>query len=260
VPLPPSDTSPTDFDLIAALLPHSAPDGRGTSDEEELDDSEDERRTATLLLLRLAYTQAHAQLASIAEEFELLRTAPPPPSQPGTSSYAPSPEAESTLWTLDAPRGGPLLDSTGKVRDPSLVHTASRLGEKNVAIAAVHDIAFWYGRRPSCEAAGTGVPARSPPAYNVHRRVSRNRATARQYSHGRGVRCQSLVDQMVNLTHLRPQSAAKPTSSEQLAMDAEQDGTIFGNAKSEEKRRKDEEWARFTDANPRGAGNTMNRG
>jgi immunoglobulin-binding protein 1 len=65
---------------------------------------------------------------------------------------------------------------------------------------------------------------------------------------------------MVKLTHLRPQSAAKPTSSEQLAMDAEQDGTIFGNAKSEEKRRKDEEWAIFTDANPRGAGNTMNRG
>jgi immunoglobulin-binding protein 1 len=43
-------------------------------------------------------------------------------------------------------------------------------------------------------------------------------------------------------------------------MDAEQDGTAFGDAKSEEKRRKDEEWARFTDDNPRGAGNTMNRG
>jgi immunoglobulin-binding protein 1 len=43
-------------------------------------------------------------------------------------------------------------------------------------------------------------------------------------------------------------------------MDAEQDGTAFGDAKSEEKRRKDEEWAIFTDANPRGAGNTMNRG
>jgi len=61
-------------------------------------------------------------------------------------------------------------------------------------------------------------------------------------------------------TQLRPQSAAKPTSSEQLTMDAEQDGTAFGDAKSEERRRKDEEWARFTDANPRGAGNTMNRG
>jgi len=56
------------------------------------------------------------------------------------------------------------------------------------------------------------------------------------------------------------QSAAKPTTSEQLAMDAEEDGTAFGDAKSEEKRKKDEDWARFTDDNPRGAGNTMNRG
>jgi len=62
------------------------------------------------------------------------------------------------------------------------------------------------------------------------------------------------------LTGGGPQSASQPTSSEQLAMDAEQDGTAFGDAKSEEKREKDEEWARFTDDNPRGAGNTMNRG
>jgi len=62
------------------------------------------------------------------------------------------------------------------------------------------------------------------------------------------------------LTGGGPQSAANPTSSEQLTMDAEQDGTAFGDAKSEEKREKDEEWAIFTDANPRGAGNTMNRG
>jgi immunoglobulin-binding protein 1 len=50
------------------------------------------------------------------------------------------------------------------------------------------------------------------------------------------------------------------TSSEQLAQDAEQDGTAFGADKAEEKRLKDEKWAQFTDANPKGAGNTMNRG
>jgi immunoglobulin-binding protein 1 len=119
--LPPSDASPTDFDLIAALLPQSAPGDGTLNGEEVLDDTEDERRTATLLLLRLAYAQAHAQLSSIAEEFELLRTAPPPPpDQPGTSGPArSSPEADRALWSLDAPRGGPLLDSTGKVREPS---------------------------------------------------------------------------------------------------------------------------------------------
>ncbi len=43
-------------------------------------------------------------------------------------------------------------------------------------------------------------------------------------------------------------------------MDAEMDGTVEGETKAEEKRLKDENWAGFTDENPRGAGNTMNRG
>ena len=115
VPLPSSDSSPTDFDLIAALLPPASTSSAPDYDDEE--DGEDERRAATLLLLRLAYAQAHAQLSSIAQELELLRSAPPPPppsAQPGTSERA--------LWTLDAPArtlgqrgGGPLLDSAGKV-------------------------------------------------------------------------------------------------------------------------------------------------
>ena len=122
VSLPSSDTSPTDFDLIAALLPPSAPACTTVSDEE---DEEDGRRTAMLLLLRLAYAQAHAQLASITQELELLHSAPPAPPlhQPGTSDHARSShEVERTLWTLDAPHsistaqgGGPLLDSAGKV-------------------------------------------------------------------------------------------------------------------------------------------------
>ena len=57
-----------------------------------------------------------------------------------------------------------------------------------------------------------------------------------------------------------PQSEAELTSSEQLAIDAEADGTLFGAIKSEEKRQKDESWARYTDTHPKGAGNTMNRG
>lgn len=115
VPLPSSDSSPTDFDLIAALLPPAS--ASSSPDHADEEDGEDERRAATLLLLRLAYAQAHAQLSSIAQELELLRSAPPPPppsAQPGTSDRA--------LWTLDAPArtvgqrgGGPLLDSAGKV-------------------------------------------------------------------------------------------------------------------------------------------------
>lgn len=58
----------------------------------------------------------------------------------------------------------------------------------------------------------------------------------------------------------RPQSAAAPTRKEQLILDSEMDGSGGGEDKAEEKRLEDERWAQFTDANPRGAGNTMNRG
>jgi len=50
------------------------------------------------------------------------------------------------------------------------------------------------------------------------------------------------------------------TESELLAIAAEQDGSVQGELKAEEKRRKDEEWARYTDEHKKGEGNTMNRG
>jgi len=57
-----------------------------------------------------------------------------------------------------------------------------------------------------------------------------------------------------------PQSEKELTTSERLTLDAESDGTMFGEEKQEEKRQKDESWARYTDAHPKGAGNMMNRG
>lgn len=55
-------------------------------------------------------------------------------------------------------------------------------------------------------------------------------------------------------------SEAELTTSEQLALDSEMDGTAFAAEREEAKRQKDESWARYTDSNPKGAGNTMNRG
>jgi len=57
-----------------------------------------------------------------------------------------------------------------------------------------------------------------------------------------------------------PESASRLTRSEQLALDSEMDGSLEGEARAEEKRMEDEQWAQFTDVNPKGAGNTMNRG
>lgn len=65
---------------------------------------------------------------------------------------------------------------------------------------------------------------------------------------------------LTNILTVSPQSYNAPTKKEQLALDAENDGAVFGEEKAEEKRLEDEQWAQFTDTHPRGAGNTMNRG
>ena len=67
---------------------------------------------------------------------------------------------------------------------------------------------------------------------------------------------------LTSATHFayRPKSEEKLTTSEQLQLDSEMDGTAFAEEREEEKRQKDENWARYTDTHPRGAGNTMNRG
>ena len=58
----------------------------------------------------------------------------------------------------------------------------------------------------------------------------------------------------------RQASYDAPTESELLELAAEEDGTVLGAEKAEQKRQKEEKWATFTDSNKKGAGNTMNRG
>ena len=58
----------------------------------------------------------------------------------------------------------------------------------------------------------------------------------------------------------RQASYDAPTESELLELAAEDDGTVLGAEKAEQKRVKEENWAVYTEANKKGAGNTMNRG
>jgi hypothetical protein len=58
----------------------------------------------------------------------------------------------------------------------------------------------------------------------------------------------------------RQASYDAPTESELLELAAEDDGTVLGEQKAEQKRVKEENWAVYTEANKKGAGNTMNRG
>lgn len=59
---------------------------------------------------------------------------------------------------------------------------------------------------------------------------------------------------------VRQASEDAPTSSELLQIASENDGTRSGREADDKKREKEENWARYTDDNPKGAGNTMNRG
>lgn len=70
----------------------------------------------------------------------------------------------------------------------------------------------------------------------------------------------SCSNRLVDDAFCRKASLEKPTSSQQLKINSEMDGTVAGEEMAEEARKKDEKWSQFKDANARGAGNTMNRG
>jgi len=215
--------------LISSLLP--SPSSSSAADDEDEDDSEtdDILRETTLLLLRLTYAQAHAQLESMDQELELLRSAPPPPPswEPPVDDQRGKNREVDDVWKLDAPTrpsgSGELLDPNGKPLQPFTILPA---GASNRA--RLQSQIFGPGHR---------LPTMSIDEYL---QIERERGNI--------------------LTGGGPQSELEPTSSEQLAIDAEQDGAKFGDDKAEEKRLKDENWARYTDMNPKGVGNTMNRG
>jgi hypothetical protein len=222
-------SSQSDFDLIQSLLP-SAVTPQMSDDDDDEDDSETDEilREAVLLLLQLYYAQAYSQLESMEQELELLRNAPPPP-RPGPPSddRKNKVKEQDDMWKLDtkSPVGesGPLLDSSGKPLRPFTILPAG-VSDRTHLQSQV----FGPGHR---------LPTMSIDEYL---KIEQERGNI--------------------LTGGGPQSEEQPTSSEELAMDSETDGTVFGDMKSEEKRQKDEQWAQFKDANPRGAGNTMNRG
>lgn len=118
-----NDGAPTDFDLIASLLPASS--NNASKDEVEMDSETDEiLRDTALLLLRLLYVHASTQSQSMEQELELLRNAPPSPTigPEGTDERDHKRKAVDDEWKLDIPvpggpdGKGPLLDPTGKVR------------------------------------------------------------------------------------------------------------------------------------------------
>ncbi|KAF8918835.1 TAP42-like protein [Mucidula mucida] len=191
-----------DFTLIRSLLP--------SPDHEEDDEDDEVLRETTLLLLRLFHALSQAQLKSISDELELLRTAPPP------LPYSPRPADDD--WKLDSSarqNQGPILSPTGKPLRPFTIlpsGTADRARLQSQVFGPGHIL-------PSM-------------TIEEYLEVERQRGNI--------------------LTGGGPASEAAPTSSEQLALDAEMDGTLQSEEKAEQKRLKDEKWANTPMTIPRG--------
>ncbi|KAI0672844.1 TAP42-like protein [Trametes maxima] len=239
----------SNVELIVSVLPD--PSSRLDSSSEDPDaDTEDILREAVVLLLRFIYAEAQTQLERTNEELELLRVAPslPPPPAPTDDPRVAKKGAQDDMWRLDAPVNqggpdgkGPLLDPQGKPLRPFVL-----LGKNAADRARLQAQVFQADHR---------LPTMSVEEYLQIEQERGNIITGGGHVHHIKLRLACAHRKI-----FRPASENKPTSKEQLAMDAEQDGTLFGEEKAEEQRQQDESWAHYTDHNPRGAGNTMNRG
>nr|GAT54622.1 serine/threonine protein phosphatase PP2A-associated protein [Mycena chlorophos] len=230
--LPAEGVTESDLDLIASLLPKPS---SADDDDEEDSEVEDALRETILLLLRLCYVQAQSQLLSSAQQLQMLenfaRSPPPQPPQPPPEQDRRGKEraTDDAMWKLDAPRGlgpdgkGPILDAQNKPLRPFTLLPAGTSDRARLAAQV-------FG------------PDHRLPTMTVDELLEIEQAQGKFISGG------------------GPASENALTSSEQLDLDSQMDGTKEGAEKEEMKRQKDENWARFTDENPRGAGNTMNRG
>ncbi|QRW14272.1 Type 2A phosphatase-associated protein 42 [Ceratobasidium sp. AG-Ba] len=216
------------YDAIRALLtPTSNHAGSVNAEDEDADIDDEILRELSILLVRLLFTQANASLLQISQELEILRTMP---STPASVQIPEQTQCNDDTWRLDqlsrgGPDGrGPLMDTKGRPLRPFTIMPASQVAERTRLQKEVF--------RPDHR-----LPTMTIDEY-----------LAEEERRGNILRGGGKA------------SAEAPTSSEQLAVDAERDGTLFGEERSEEKRRRDEEWAVYTDNNPKGLGNTMNRG
>ncbi|KAF8136493.1 TAP42-like family-domain-containing protein [Boletus edulis] len=116
--LVPEDRSLSDFNLVAFLLLPSEDDAEDPEIENIL-------REATLLLLRLFYAQACAQLEAVDQEIQLLRNAPTPPPllKPPTDERQEETKDEEGMWRLEAAQKPP--NSHGKPLQPFTILPAS---------------------------------------------------------------------------------------------------------------------------------------
>jgi len=208
------------YGLILGLLPQKENEGEYEEDIRELFAS----------VLRLFYTEAQRDLSNAVREVELLRSAPPRPLvQYNSQGPRPSTSTDET-WKLDTalqmggPDGkGPLLDQHGKALRPFTILPSGAADRAQLQAEVFR-------------------PDHRLPTMTIDEYLEEERRRGNVITGGGKT------------------SENKPTSKEILQEASEMDGSLAGEEKSEQKRREEEEWTLFTEANPKGWGNTMNRG
>ncbi|ORY26902.1 TAP42-like protein [Naematelia encephala] len=231
------DSSSTPLIFILSLLPSTSASrpaviSTSTASTSVNPDSHPDIRETSLLLLRLLHTLALASLSSTAMELDILASAPA-----SISELPPPPEDlrsvkrgdEDNTWRLDRTPGQykprELISGGGRVLRPfTILPSTSSLSDR----ARLQGEVFRSSHR---------LPTMTIDEYLEEERRRGNIIT------GGG---QASYD--------------APTESELLELAAEEDGNAGAEEAEEKKRIKEENWARYTDDNRKGAGNTMNRG
>ncbi|WVW78768.1 hypothetical protein I302_100730 [Kwoniella bestiolae CBS 10118] len=230
---PESSSSPITF--LLSLLPSTltrptvvSTSTGSTSVNQE--DSEETSKSTSVLILRLLHTLTISSLSSILMELELLSNAP--------ASIVPLAERdprevrreeEDSTWRLDrqASKYKPkeLISGNGRVLRPfTILPSTTNMSDRE----RLKDGVFKQSWR---------LPTMTIDEYLEEEQRRGNIIT------GGG---QASYD--------------APTESELLELAAENDGSTLAEEKAEQKRLKEENWARFADENKKGAGNTMNKG
>ncbi|GFZ49122.1 hypothetical protein JCM24511_06872 [Saitozyma sp. JCM 24511] len=234
---PPASSSPITF--ILSLLPSSSRPalvslsvGTGTtSGPVASDEDAPHKRELALLLLRLLHTLALSTLSSTAMELSLLAEAP---SRPAESSEARDNrtdrrEEDDQTWRLERQPGNykprELISGGGRVLRPFTI-------------------------MPSTTSMSDRERLRSEVFRSSHRLPSMTIDEYLEEEKRRG----NII------TGGGQASYDKLTESELLELATEDDGTMAAEAADEKQRRKQEDWAVYTEANQKGAGNTLNRG
>ncbi|XAO23936.1 hypothetical protein I312_102721 [Cryptococcus bacillisporus CA1280] len=232
----PADAS-TPLSFLISLLPKpnsevSTAQSTQSGDVNE-DDMAEESRETIIDVLHLLHSRALSSMASMKMELDILSAAPPIDPSLGISQ-ADSRQGErgenDNTWRLDQlptslTRSSDLISSKGKVLRPfTILPSDSGVAQREKLKAGVFKQSW---RLPTM-------------TIDEYLDIERQRGNI--------------------ITGGGQASYDKPTDSELLELDSEMDGTRHAEEQAEHKREKDEKWAQYTDDNPKGYGNTTNKG